>query len=284
MKLVNATKLDNDLTDIADLLREKTGKTEVFSFPTDFINNINNLITFEEFVCTTLQKPVYTSSTSIPAYAFTYSDITEIHGPNVTTFEEITFPGETLKRGYQFEYCKKLSIIDLPNLINTTTSCFAQDQALINVYIPNAQLRGTAFSNCLNLKTVCAAGLMPGASSVFISDSALIGVEFLNSFSSIPAGVFSGCTNFDTLILRSSTLIPLDNLTAFNGNQNLDSFKTKFASDKTGGILYVPESLIDSYTTATNWSTLLNYTNNQILPIEGSIYETQHINGELIGG
>lgn len=283
MKLVNATKLDNDLTNIADLLREKTGKTEIFSFPNDFISSMNNLTTFEEFVCTTFQKPVYTSSTSIPALAFIYSDITEIHGPNVTTFEEMTFPGETLKRGYQFEYCKNLSIIDLPNLINTTTACFAQNQALINVYIPNAQLQGSAFSNCLNLKTVCAAGLI-GGGSVFISDSALIGVEFLNSFSQIPAGVFSGCINFNTLILRSSTLIPLGDLTAFNGNQNSDSFKTKFASDKTGGILYVPESLINSYITATNWSTLLNYTNNQILPIEGSIYETQHINGELIGG
>ena len=31
-------------------------------------------------------------------------------------------------------------------------------------------------------------------------------------------GLFSGCINFNTLILRSSTLIPLNNLTAFNGN------------------------------------------------------------------
>ena len=39
------------------------------------------------------------------------------------------------------------------------------------------------------------------------------------------------------------------------------------------GTLYVPNDLIASYQSASNWSTILGYTNNQIKKIEGSIYE-----------
>ena len=48
------------------------------------------------------------------------------------------------------------------------------------------------------------------------------------------------------------------------------------------GKLYVPSSLISSYQAATNWSTILGYANNQILPIEGSMYETQYADGTPI--
>lgn len=90
----------------------------------------------------------------------------------------------------------------------------------------------------------------------------------------IPNSNFNNDTLFNTLILRSSTPTALNNINAFRG--------TPFASDGTGGTLYVPNALIAAYQTATNWSTILGYANNQILPIEGSIYEAQYADGTPI--
>jgi hypothetical protein len=90
----------------------------------------------------------------------------------------------------------------------------------------------------------------------------------------IPGGFFAAASALKTIVLRYSSLISLGATNAFN--------LTPFASNGTGGTLYVPSSLISSYQSATNWSTILGYANNQILPIEGSIYETQYADGTPI--
>lgn len=91
--------------------------------------------------------------------------------------------------------------------------------------------------------------------------------------SSISSYFFSGCV-LQKLILRNNSLVRLINT---NGVAY-----TSFADDQAGGILYVPQALIADYQSATNWSTILEYENNQILPIEGSIYETQYADGTFI--
>lgn len=90
----------------------------------------------------------------------------------------------------------------------------------------------------------------------------------------LPRYMFENSSALDTMILRNSAICILDNISAFNG--------TPFASGGSGGTLYVPQARITEYTQATNWSTILGYANNQILPIEGSIYETQYADGTPI--
>lgn len=85
---------------------------------------------------------------------------------------------------------------------------------------------------------------------------------------------FSENLHFTTLILRKSSVVALPNLNCFN--------MTPFADDGTGGVLYVPQSLISSYQSAANWSTILGYANNQILAIEGSQYENYYADGTPI--
>ena len=88
---------------------------------------------------------------------------------------------------------------------------------------------------------------------------------------SLKSQEFYGCTKLNTIILRRSTAITsLTNINNFNN--------TPFASGKAGGTIYIPKVLYDElgtgstldYKAATNWSTILGYANNQILPIEGS--------------
>ena len=85
---------------------------------------------------------------------------------------------------------------------------------------------------------------------------------------------FVNTATLDTFIIRANSVMPLGGINNFDG--------TCFASDKTGGTLYVPSSLISSYQGATNWTTILGYANNQIKAIEGSIYETQYADGTPI--
>lgn len=91
----------------------------------------------------------------------------------------------------------------------------------------------------------------------------------------IQVSCFQNASNLSTLVLRrTSKVVSLTNINAFSG--------TRFASGGSGGTLYVPQVMVDSYQSATNWSTILSYANNQILPIEGSIYETQYADGTPI--
>lgn len=79
----------------------------------------------------------------------------------------------------------------------------------------------------------------------------------------IYGNAFNGDTALNTLIIRrTSSVCALNNINAFTN--------TPFASGKAGGTLYVPSALFASYQSATNWSTILGYTNNQIKSIEST--------------
>lgn len=107
--------------------------------------------------------------------------------------------------------------------------------------------------------------------------SALTDVDLGVGGGTLAANCLNGCVALNHVILRGSQITVLANINAFNN--------TPFASGKAGGTLYVPSALISSYQSATNWSTIFGYGNgaqNQILPIEGSIYETQYADGTPI--
>ena len=130
-----------------------------------------------------------------------------------------------------------------------------------------------AFKGVTGLKTVVFPAVSTAGAFIFSDSSSLNCVDFGPSFPRIKQYYFSGQYRMTILILRSASVVPLDN----NGFSY-----TAFASGQAGGTLYVPQALIESYQNATNWSAILAYANNQILPIEGSIYETQYADGTPI--
>lgn len=117
---------------------------------------------------------------------------------------------------------------------------------------------------------------------MFKNITALEGADF-NPLTYVRQTAFTGCTSFGTLVLRkTSGVITLANINAFNS--------TKFADGNSGGVLYVPNDLIASYQSASNWSTILGYTNNQIKSIESTHTDpnapidltTHYVDGTLI--
>lgn len=155
---------------------------------------------------------------------------------NCKELTEINFSQVTIIKGCAFMNCSKLSLISLPMAERI------EDHAFWNTAIIEGNfLKATYIGfNVFNASTVRK-------------------LEF-SKLSRIGQYAFNGATQLDTLILRNSTMCTLANTT--------DTFaKTKIAAGT--GYIYVPDNLVDSYKTATNWVTFAN----QIKPIselEGS--------------
>ena len=83
---------------------------------------------------------------------------------------------------------------------------------------------------------------------------------------SLQSACLNGCTALKTLVLRKTgTICSMANANVLTS--------TPFASGGTGGTVYVPSTLIESYKTATNWSTLYAAGTCNFVAIEGSEYE-----------
>ena len=158
-----------------------------------------------------------------------------------------------------FAYAKALTSVKLPNLEvgyynyqNMTNSTFRYCEALQTVALPKlSRCENYTFGNCTSLTSV----------------------DF-GEMTKLGGNSFNGSSALNVLIIRTSSVSQLDNINAFTN--------TPFASGGSGGTLYVPSALISSYQSASNWSTILGYANNQIKAIEGSIYETQYADGTPI--
>ena len=98
-----------------------------------------------------------------------------------------------------------------------------------------------------------------------------IGATWTQASMSGSGWFFSEDRKLATLILRRPSVPSMPNVNCFN--------LTPFASNGAGGTLYVPSSLISSYQSASNWSTILGYANNSIVAIEGSQYENYYADG-----
>lgn len=211
---------------------------------------------------------VYTGTGNLRAYVLAGSNITSFEAPNVTNIDganvfaqcrslvRVSLPNcnaNNESRSSLFSGCTSLTDVNLPKVQHFGQSCFDGCSALEVIALPSlARLQNYTFRNCSRLKKA----------DVGKSDRT-------NS------NTFNGCTVLtDLIIRRTSGVCALTNINAFTN--------TPFASGGTGGTLYVPQSLISSYQSASNWSTILGYANNQILPIEGSIYETQYADGTPI--
>lgn len=205
--------------------------------------------------CTSLKTAVFPNATSIIAGAFSgCSSLEDIDCPKVETLgsqafhmcsslKNVNLPKlKTVEANSNFRFCSLLEEIDLPELLAVGDYMFASCSALKTVNIPKATSIGT---------------------SAFSNDSALSILD-LPMVETI-ADAFGSCSSLSVLILRASSVCALSNTTAF--------YKTPFANNGTGGTLYVPQALISNYQSASNWSTILGYPNNQIKPIEGSVYE-----------
>lgn len=198
------------------------------------------------------------TATKIGACTFAGSNITEIHAPDVTQF----YSNNNSTGLGVFQNCKSLTTVDMPNYSGTGSGGyqFSGCTGLIHIFLPNGATGQYMFNGCSNLQTAVLGGTGAMNQNDYYNCSKLEIVDTRNS--RVHTNSFSGCSKLATLIIRRTSLCTLSNINAFTN--------TPFASGKAGGILYVPADLISEYEAATNWSTILGYTNNQIKSIEST--------------
>ena len=143
--------------------------------------------------------------------------------------------------------CTSLKTVTCPKVTNIAgNDAFAWDTALETALFPK-------------LTTVAGTGLFNGCTSLEYVD--------FGEANTIGANVFNNCRKLATLVLRKTgTITTLGNVSAF-GNTPMRGYNSL------NGTIYVPSALIETYKTATNWSTIFNEGHVTFSAIEGSQYE-----------
>lgn len=168
---------------------------------------------------------------------------------------------------YALRNCGSLISVDLPKVTNIGDSAFGDCSSLLTVNLPLATIIGnSAFSGCTSLTSID----LPLATSVdtyafknckaltsidlplvtSISDRVFWGCVALTSIDlpvaiSISDFAFGFCSALASVILRSETMVTLDDTGAFDG--------TPIAKDT--GYVYVPSALVTTYQADSVWST-----------------------------
>lgn len=170
---------------------------------------------------------------------------------NQSVLTSVSFPDAVYGGQRAFIYAKALVSASLPSLAYT--------------YYNYSSLGDYMFGYCSSLTTVDLGNVNRICTYMFRDCTSLSFLE-LKAVDNIQANAFSGASSLGTIVIRSNAVPTLANISAFTN--------TKFASGKAGGTLYVPQNLISSYQSASNWSTILGYATNSIVAIEGSAYDT----------
>ena len=171
-----------------------------------------------------------------------------------------------------FQRCVQLTGVILPNVTKIDDSAFRDCSALKEVSLPKAVDIGIYAFQSSGIEHLSLPSCVSLSGGTFGDTKSLISLtlplitrlNYYNTFygSSIKKldtssveiiGNFAGASNLETLILRSSTVCTLTSANGFSD--------TKIAAGT--GYIYVPDNLVDSYKTATNWVTFAN----QIKPI-----------------
>lgn len=199
--------------------------------------------------------------------------ITSFTGNNVTSVIGDIFGTGAETR--TFQDCTNLESVTLPLITDFYHADYMFNNCTklktVNTNFKNFTRLGTGvFRNCpaLEVSVMVFPKINTNVYSEFITENPYLeAFDFEksgnNHGNAIAANAFKNDSNLSVVVIRQTgRVFSLSNISAFTG--------TPFASGGTGGILYVPNDLITSYQSATNWSTILGYANNQIKSIEST--------------
>lgn len=294
-KLVDSAVLDANLKAVANAIRTKGGTSAQLAFPAGFVSAVQAIPTGV--------TPTGTKQISITQNGVTTEDVTNYASAQITANVPNTYSaadeGKVVDDGALVAQTSRN--IDTNGTYDTTTN----NEVVVNVsggedYLEKSLNNtlteyaneditsiavGNAFANRTNLERVWFPNVTSITSYVFQGCSKIAAVafpkltEYLNwqafgqmaglekvdilGGATVPSQFFyrSSKVNF-FVIRRTAGVSALGNINAFGD--------TAFKSGGAGGTLYVPASLVASYQSASNWSTILGYANNQIKSIEST--------------
>lgn len=287
--LVEETSLQN----IANSIREKTGTEDTYK-PSEMATAISGIeakvVPEKGIVINEWNENAFPTSltvvgmTNVPNYYLSTAAQSSTHFLDVVT--EIILPegiqtlGNNCLNGYD-----KLLQMELPeSLTSIGKYVFSGNREMVISHIPDGvttidesafyecfdtnftelpnnltYIGAKAFYNCQQIAlTKLPIGITNIPNSAFYCCKSIKKLEVLGNITTIGNMAFSGCSVLSTIIFPNVTEVPTLEGTAVFGS----SSKTTPIYSGTGYI-YVPDTLVDSFKSATNWSTYAD----QILPI-----------------
>lgn len=246
-KVVDSTQLDAAMTYTAGRIRAKTGSADQIAWNSakgfgDAVDAIAG--SDEDAIIQRTISGAYSNDriTTVGACAFLGCNaLTAIDLPNVTQ----------VKRN-AFESCNHLQTINLPKVTDLGSGVFTSS-AIQQADFP---LVTTIGDGCFYVATYLTSANLPLVTALpnnAFRSSAIRTADFA-AVTNINRTAFTDCQHLETLIIRTPSVCVISDISvALRGS--------KIASGT--GYIYVPENLVDSYKTATNWVALAN----QIKPI-----------------
>ena len=117
---------------------------------------------------------------------------------------------------------------------------------LTSVDFPNATYIGdSAFNNCNSLTSIDLPNVTSMGDWVFEGCNSLTSIDLPENITSIGSYAFNSCSNLSTVIISTNQIITLGDKWVF--------YNTPIENGS--GYIYVPDSLVSSYRSASNWST-----------------------------
>lgn len=187
--------------------------------------------------------------TSIPGYYFGNNNSTYNNALNRSLQEVILNPEVTSIQSNAFTYTRVLNKINLPDSITSIgTEGFKQCVNLALDKLPNSlkSMGQSCFANCskLVIKEI-PEGVTELLNSTFALCTSLTEITIKGNITKLNYGVFNGCSGLVKLVIPNITAVPT--------LLSTDAFTSTPFMSKTGTI-YVPDNLVDSMKSASNWS------------------------------
>ena len=177
---------------------------------------------------------------------------------------------------YCFGYCTNLTLTELPNSITTLNrNAFYECQNLALTKLPdNLETIGEyAFNNCTKLAlTKFPEKLKTLSQNAFYGCTSLTSIELPASLTNLQSYAFRKCENLVEVISKgnlsrinasvfydctSLSKLVISNVTSVTILSNASAFtNTKIANGE--GYIYVPDDLVESFKSASSWSTYAN--------------------------
>ena len=273
-KAVDSSQLNADLKAIADAIRTKGGTSGLLEFPSGFVDAVGAIQAgsggggenqIDDIIAGNLID-VVSDAENCAEYAFYYNRyIKSVSMPNLatvpsnmlaqsTSIQSVYFP-KAIKIGERAFWNTPLEIADIPEVQDIGMQAFqgakiAQISNMENINI----ISDGAFKVCKSLVgRFSFPSIVKVGYSAFQNCTGITAIEFGSSqkddnTAAVRNTVFSECTALQTVIFRATTLLSMQNVSAFAN--------TPIASGT--GYIYVPSVLVDSYKAATNWTTYAN--------------------------
>ena len=211
-----------DLTSVAEAIRQKGGTTEPLQFPDGFVSAV---------------EAIETGAAEDKMKQYIAGQLTELVDSTITT----------IGQRFLFYRDSLLTKVDLPNAVGECRdAAFYTASALKECYLPQiTSLGASCFFSCPVLVDTDFSAVEIIGQECFLGCSKLARLDFPAATQIKVANNFKNCSKLDTLILRSSTMVTLESSTAFTN--------TPIASGT--GYIYVPGDLISTYQADSVWAT-----------------------------